>query len=60
MVTVAPGQSVSLMHFAVQREPSDAAGAEAQARALSELTDPDALTGMSAAETARVVNFRIP
>ena len=59
-VTIGAGESVSLMHFAVQREPADAAGAQAQAEALVNLTDPQALTGMSAADKARVVNFRIP
>ena len=58
-VTIPAGESVTLMHFAVQREPTDAAGAEAQALALVNLTDPNALAGMTAEERSRVVNFRI-
>ncbi|MEQ1869412.1 MAG: carboxypeptidase regulatory-like domain-containing protein, partial [Vicinamibacterales bacterium] len=60
IVTVPAGQSVTLMHFAVQREPTDTAGATAQANALANLTDPNALSGMTAEEKARVVNFVIP
>ncbi len=58
-VTVPAGESVTLMHFAVQRDPTDTAGAEAQAQALVNLSDPNALAGMTAAERSRVVNFRI-
>ena len=59
-VTLLPGATVTFMHFEVQRGGSDAAGAEAQARALVDLTDPNVLTGMSDAERAQVVNFVIP
>ena len=59
-VTVPAGGSVTLMHFAVQREAADTAGAEAQAQALVNLSDPRALEGLTAAERARIVNFRIP
>jgi hypothetical protein len=59
-ITVAPGQTVILMHFAVQRTPGDVTGAKAQAQALVNLTDPNVLAGMSAAEKAAVVNFVIP
>ncbi len=48
------------MHFAVQHEPNDEAGAQTQAEALVNLTDPNALSGMSADEKACVVNFAIP
>jgi hypothetical protein len=48
------------MHFAVQRPPTDLAGTKAQATSLVNLTDPNALTGMSAAEKAAVANFVIP
>jgi len=58
-VTVAPGQSVALMHFAIQREPDGSAAARAQAEALAALTDPDALTGLTPAERALIVNFVI-
>jgi hypothetical protein len=59
-LTLAPGAAVTLMHFEVQRDTNDATGAEAQARALVDLTDPHALDGMSDAERAQVVNFVIP
>jgi hypothetical protein len=58
-VTIPAGESVTLMHFAVQRSPDATAGAEAQAQALVNLTDPVALTGMTAEEKARVINFKI-
>jgi hypothetical protein len=59
-VTVQPGQTVILMHFAVQREPSDAVGAHTQAEALVNLSDPHALEGMSPEERGQVINFLIP
>jgi hypothetical protein len=59
-ITIAPGQTAILMHFAVQRPPSDLAGTKSQAAGLVNLTDPNALTGMSAAEKAAVANFVIP
>lgn len=59
-VTVPAGGTVILMHFAVQRDVADAAGAEAQAQALVSLGDPNALAGMSDEERAQVVNFRVP
>ena len=46
-LTLAPGATVTVMHFEVQRGTNDAAGAEAQARALVDLTDPHALDGMA-------------
>ena len=57
---IQPGQTVILMHFAVQRDPSDLSGTKAQAASLSSLTDPNALTGMSAVEKTEVINFNIP
>ena len=59
-ITIPAGQTVILMHFAVQRPPSDLTGTKAQAVSLVNLTDPNALTGMSAAEKAAVANFVIP
>ncbi len=59
-VTVPAGQTVILMHFGVQRDVTDDAGAVAQAQALVNLTDPNALTGMSAAEQSEVINFVVP
>ena len=40
--------------------PSDLIGTKVQASSLVNLTDPNALTGMSAAEKAAVANFVIP
>ena len=59
-ITVGPGQTVIVMHFGVQREMSDLTGTRSQAASLADLTDPNALTGMSAAEKAAVANFVIP
>jgi hypothetical protein len=59
-LTLTPGATVSVMHFEVQRGASDTAGAEAQARALVDLTDPNVLAGLSDVERAQIVNFVIP
>jgi hypothetical protein len=59
-VTIPPGQTIILMHFAIMRAATDTAGAETQAGALVNLTDPNALLGMSATEKAEVVNFNVP
>jgi hypothetical protein len=59
-ITVPAGQTVVLMHFAVQRPPTDLTGTKSQATRLVNLTDPNALTGMSTAEKAAVANFVIP
>ena len=58
-VTVPAGQTIALMHFALQREPTDAAGAQTAAVNLSNLTSPNALTGLSSEELSRIVNFNI-
>jgi Carboxypeptidase regulatory-like domain/Bacterial TSP3 repeat len=59
-ISIPAGQTAILMHFAVQRPPSDLAGTKSQAAGLVNLTDPNALSGMSAAEKAAVANFVIP
>jgi hypothetical protein len=59
-VTVPPGQTVMLMHFAIQRDVTDSAGATAMAQALTSLADSDALAGLTPAEKAQILNFRIP
>jgi hypothetical protein len=59
-LTLAPGATISVMHFEVQRGSSDTAGAEAQAQALVDLTDPNVLAGVSDVERAQIVNFVIP
>ena len=59
-VTVPAGGTAIVMHFAVQRGLTDTAGAQSQAEALVNLTDANALAGMSAAERAQVTNFVVP
>ena len=59
-VTVPAGKTVILMHFGIQRDVTDTNGVQTQAQALVNLTDPDALDGMSATEKSEVVNFGIP
>jgi hypothetical protein len=56
-VSIAPGATVAIMHFEVQRELTDLAGAEAGARGLVGLTNAHALEGMSEDEKNAVVNF---
>jgi protocatechuate 3,4-dioxygenase beta subunit len=57
-VTIAPGQTIGLLHFFVQS--SDAEAARTEADALATLSDPDALTGLTPQQRATVVNFVIP
>ena len=59
-VTVPPNGKVAIMHFGVARQPNDTPGAQAQAFSLVNLTDPEALAGMTDAEKAAVKNFIIP
>ncbi|HEV8348494.1 MAG TPA: carboxypeptidase regulatory-like domain-containing protein [Vicinamibacterales bacterium] len=59
-LTVPANGTIVLMHFAVQRGMTDAAGAETQAQALVSLSDPNALAGMTATERSQVVNFYVP
>jgi hypothetical protein len=48
------------MHFAMQHDASDTTGAQSQAQALVNLTDPNALAGMTDTEKSEVVNFIVP
>jgi hypothetical protein len=59
-LTIGPGETVALMHFAVQRDRLDTAGARQQAEALVNLTDPRVLDGMTPLERSQVVNFDVP
>lgn len=52
---ISDGDEVHKFHT----DPSDNAGLQAEAQALVNLTDPDALTGLSPAEQAEIVNFNI-
>ena len=56
-VTVPANQTVILMHFVIQAP--DVNTATTQAQALVNLTDPNALYGMTAAEMSEVVNFNV-
>jgi hypothetical protein len=58
-VTIPAAGSVTLMHFVVQRDATTPMAADAQAQALANLTDPNALAGMTTEEKALVVNFKI-
>ena len=54
--TIVPaGGTVEFMHFSVLGDPADPAGLQAQAQALVDLTDPDALFGLSAEEKWRIL-----
>ncbi|MGE3957098.1 MAG: Ig-like domain-containing protein [Vicinamibacterales bacterium] len=59
-ITLAPGQSAALLHFVILDGPTEAGDVIATAEGLGALTDPDALTGLTPADRAMVVNFRIP
>jgi hypothetical protein len=56
-VTVPAGGTAIVMHFAVQREPTDAAGVQAQAQALAALSDANELAELTPEERSQVVNF---
>jgi hypothetical protein len=58
-VTVPANQTITLMHFLIQWNSQDTNGATAQGNALVNLTDPNALNGISAQEKAQVVNFSV-
>src|SRR3954467_906930 len=59
-LTVQPGQTVILMHFALQREKGDTSGMNSAEQAIINLTDPNALFGLTADEKSKVVNFVVP
>jgi hypothetical protein len=59
-VMVPANGSVALMHFVLQRDPSDPTVASTAAEGLAALTDPNALVGLTAAEKALIVNFVVP
>jgi len=56
-VTVPAHGTAIVMHFAVQRGFTDAAGAQAEAELLSTGSDPGALAGLTAEERQAIVNF---
>ena len=60
IVTVPAGQTRSILNFVVQGPAAGAATVANQASSLAALSDPMALTGLTAAEKASIVNFVIP
>jgi hypothetical protein len=58
-ITIQPNQTVIYMHFTVQHDPADNAGLQAEAQALVNLTDPDALNGLTPQEESEIVNFNV-
>jgi Carboxypeptidase regulatory-like domain len=52
--------TVIIMHFGLQRDPGDPNVAATAAQTLRDLLDPDELTGISAADEARIRNFVVP
>lgn len=57
---VPPQSTVMVLQFVVQRPPGDTAAAETQAQALADLSDPEALAGLTPEEKASIVNFVVP
>lgn len=59
-VTIPPHQTISFMHFVIQWNSQDPAGAIAQAQALVNMTDPNEFVGLTTQEKSQVVNFNVP
>ena len=59
-VTVLTGQTVVFMSFVTQAAHGEVELAAARAEALMNLTDPEALVGLSPDDRAAIVNFRLP
>jgi hypothetical protein len=57
-LSVPAGGRVLLLQYLLRRPEGQTAEAGAQAEALSALTDPEALVGLTPAEQAAIVNFR--
>jgi len=58
--TVPAHGTIIVMHFAIQRGFTNAADAQVEADLLSTLSDPLAVSGLTAAERAQIVNFTVP
>jgi hypothetical protein len=58
-MTIPPGQTITFMHFSVQRDFTDTSGASAQVLSLVNSSDPDMLAGMSDADKSQVQNFTL-
>lgn len=59
-MTLQPGETKILMHFAIRKEQNDIAGTVSAAQALVNLSNPSSLLGMTTDEKSKVVNFVIP
>ncbi|MEQ1871377.1 MAG: carboxypeptidase-like regulatory domain-containing protein [Vicinamibacterales bacterium] len=59
-IVLAPGQTISLLHYLVLRAEDQVGEAMVQAEALATLTEPNALAGLSPADLTSIANFRIP
>ena len=57
---IQPGATVSFLHFSVPGDPADVAGLQARAQSLVDLSDADALAGLTDEEKGRILNFIVP
>jgi hypothetical protein len=58
-ITIPPGQRAAFLHFAVQRADGDTLGAQQQAEALANGTQPGMFDGLSEADRAAIKNFAV-
>jgi hypothetical protein len=58
-LTLNPGETKMILSYLVQNAPGSVAAVGQQAVALSNLTDGEALTGVTADEKAKIVNFKV-
>jgi hypothetical protein len=59
-VTIPANATVIFVHFTLQRDHAGSSTATAAAEALRDLTDQNALTGLTPAEKAEIQNFVVP
>ncbi len=59
-VTVPPNASVGVLHFLLQDLPDRIAAVRDRAAALVDLSDPEALAGLTDEDLGRIVNYRAP
>jgi len=58
--TIAPGQTVSMLHYWLVGDPAATTSVQQRAEAMSNLVAPGMFDGLSAAERARIINFQVP
>jgi hypothetical protein len=58
-ITVPAGGTISLMHFAIQRNTLDTTAVQAQAEALSNMTQSGMFNGLSAGDKSSIKNFLV-